>query len=306
MAIPQIEGVDAGKLAEVHTTFKAFLFHVLGQNPRWTQSLSVTDVIPTKGKIAKIKMAERTFGVHEWLDERQKAKIAHFDHSIEIKKWANALELKVDDLADEDMNLGEYRIIIGEMADDFVEHKHQLLIDLLNNGFTGAIALGYDGQYFIDTDHPLLDGSVQSNKGTAAFSDTALYAGIKQMVKMKRPNGQLANIQPTHGVFPEALRATVEGVLNKRTVANGSDNPLYKRIEPIFDPRLDAVSETAWYLKDLGKMAKPFYWGNRAEVTPDYSNANEFETDRVAWGAKARYNAAYGQYQTVYGSTGAG
>ncbi len=306
MAIPQIEGVDASKLAEVHLTFKAFLFKVLGQNPRWTQQHACCDVIPTKGKVAKVKMAERSFGVHEFLDERQKSSISHFDHTIEVKKWANAITMKVDDLSDEDLNLGMYRPIIGDMGDDFLEHKHQIIIDLFNAGFAGTLGLAYDGQYFFDTDHALMDGSSQSNKGTAVFADTALYAAIKAMVKMKRPNGLLANIQPTHGFFPETLRSAVEAVLNKRTVANGSDNPLYKRIEPIFDPRFDAVSETAWFVGDLSKMAKPFYWADRSGVTPDYSNANEFESDRVSWGAKARYNASYGQYQTIYGSTGGG
>lgn len=306
MPTPQIEGVDASKLVEVHLTFRGFLFHVLGQNPRWTQSLKVTDNVTTRGKSAKIKMAERSFGVHEWLDERQKSKIAHMDHEIVVKKWANAIELKVDELSDEELNLGQYKTIIAEMGDDFVEHKHQLLIDLINAGFAGSLGLAYDGQYFFDTDHPLLDGTTQSNAGTAAFSDTNLYAAILQMEKLKRPNGMLANIQPTHGFFPSVLRATVEAVLNKKTVANGSDNPLYKRIEPIFDPRFDAVSTTAWYIGDLAKMAKPFYWVDRQGVTADYSNVDEFEQHTVKWGAWARYNAAYGSYQTMYGSTGAG
>jgi phage major head subunit gpT-like protein len=303
---PQIEGVEASKLVEVHQTFKAFLFKSLGQNPRWTQQLSVVDTVPTKGKSAKVKMAERTFGVHEWVDERQKAKIAHMDHEIVVKRWANAISLEVDDLADEDLNLGQYRQLIAEMADDFVEHKHQLLIDLMNAGFAATLGLCYDGQYFLDTDHPLLDGSTQSNKTTAAFSATALYAAIKAMVKMKRPNGLFANIQPTHGFFPEALRSTVESVLDKQYEANGSNNLMYKRIVPVFDPRFDAVSETAWFVGDLSKMAKPFYWVDRQGVTADYSDKDEFEEGKVHWGAKARYNGAYGSYQVLHGSTGTG
>lgn len=298
------EGVDAGLLEEVHQTFTGFLFGSLGQNPRWTQALDLASELPTKGNVAKTKMADRAYGVHEWIDERHKAKIRHFDHEVEVKRWANAISLDADDLDDEDLNLGQYRTLISEMGDDFDEHKHSLLIDLLTNGFTGALGLAYDGQFFFDTDHPLPGGATQSNKGTAAFSATALYAAIKQMEKMKKPNGLHANIRPTHGIFPVSLRSTVEEVLNKQFEANGSNNLLYKRVEPIFDPRLDEVSETAWHLADAEKVLKPFFKANRKEVTPQMDTGDLFEEGVAHWGAYGRYNASYGFYQTMYGSDG--
>ncbi len=300
------EGVDAGLLNEVHQTCSSFLFGALGQNPRWSQSLVIANDLPVTGNVAKAKMASRAYGVHEWVDERHKAKISHVDHEIVVKRWANAISLKIDDLEDESLNLGQYKMLISEMGDDFDEHKHSLFIDLITNGFAGSIGTAYDGQYFFDTDHPLPDATTQSNTDTAVFADTALYLAIKKMSKMKKPNGMIAGITPTHGIFPEALRVTVEATLNKNVVANGSDNPLYKRITPIFDARLDAVSETAWYVIDASKQLKPFFMANRKAVTPQMSNTAEFEEGTVSWGAYGRYNASYGFYQTMFGSTGAG
>lgn len=302
------EGVDGGLLDEVHQTFTSFLFGALGTNPRWSKSLVIANDLPVTGNVAKAKMASMAYGVHEWVDERHKSKIAHVDHEVQVKKWANAISLKVDDLEDEARNLGQYSMLISEMGDDFGEHGHSLYTDLISRGFAATIGLAYDGQYFFDTDHPLPDGTTQSNKTTAAFdsSGTALYAAIKSMAKMKKPNGLFANVRATHGIFPEALRVTVEAVLTLPTLSGGGANPLFKRIEPIFDPRLDAVSETAWYLLDNSKPLKPFFSANRKPVTTKMSDKDEFEEGVIHWGADGRYNASYGFYQLMHGSTGAG
>lgn len=305
------EGVDASLLREVHTTFKGLLFGSLGQNPRWSQrKVQLAEDLNVTGSTAKVKMASVAYGVHEWLDERHKSKIEHADHEIEVKRWANAISLKLDDLDDESANLSQYRTLIKEMADDFDEHKHKLFVDLINNGFTGAIGVAYDGQFFFDTDHPI-PGGTQSNKGTAAFDDggVALYDAIKAMEALKKPNGLHANIMPTHGIFPSALRAKVEKVLKSDFFVDGNgtkSNLMKNRIEPIFDPRLDAVSETAWYLLDADKMRKPFFQAKRKEVTPQMDMSDAFEKGVAHWGSYGRYNASYGFYQVMWGSTGAG
>lgn len=300
------EGVDASLLHEVHLTFAGYLFNALGQNPRWSTQVPIANDLPTAGNEAKAKMASRAYGVHEWVDERHKAKIEHFDHTVEVKRWANAISLKLDDLDDEQLNLGQYNMLISEMADDFDEHKHSLFTDLITGGFAGSIGLAYDGQFFFDTDHPLPDGTTQSNKGTNAFVDESdLYEGILAMEQLKKPNGLNANIVPTHGLFPVALRAKVEAALDREYDTNGATNPVYKRITPIFDPRLDAVSATAWFLIDASKALKPFFWAPRKQVTPQRDDSDVFETGVMHWGAYARYNASYGFYQTMWGSTGA-
>ncbi len=307
------EGVDASLLHEVHQTFTGFLFGSLGQNPRWSQSLAIANDLPTRGNSAKVKLASMAYGVHEWVDERHKSKIEHKDHEVLVKRWANAISLKLDDLDDETMNLGQYNLLISEMADDFDEHKHLLFIDLILGGFAGAIGLAYDGQYFFDTDHPIgKTGSTQSNKDTVAFADTALYTAIKTMEGMKKPNGLHANISPTHGIFPVTLRSAVEAVLSKQFLTAGGSNPLYQRITPIFDPRLDsgtanvAGSTTAWFLIDATKAVKPFFQVKRKEVTPQMDMTDAFEHGMAHWGSYGRYNASYGFYQTMWGSTGAG
>lgn len=302
------EGVNANLLHEVHVTFTGILMNDLGQNPRWTNTLKVTTDLPTKGNNAKVKMASRAYGVHEWKDERQKAKIEHFDKEIFVKRWANAISLKYDDLEDEDLNLGLYRPLISEMSDDFVEHRHSLLIDLIRRGFAGTLGLAYDGQFFFDTDHTYTDTNgvqqTQSNKGTGVFNAANMYVAIKQMELMRKQNGLIANIVPTHIIAPVALRSAVEAVLDQQKNSNGSDNTLYKRVLPVFDPRLDEVSTTAWFLLDGSKALKPFYQVNRKEVETQMDTTLLFEEGIVSWGAYGRYNYDYAAYQTMYGSDG--
>lgn len=298
------EGVDSDKLHEVHQTFTGYLFGALGQNPRWSQSLQLANDLPTKGNTAKAKMASRAYGVHEWVDERHKAKIRHYDHTVEVKRWANALTLQYDDLEDEGMNLGQYKMLINEMGDDFVEHRHSLFTDLISAGFAATLGTCYDGQFFFDTDHPLDDGSTQSNKGTAALAENSFYAAIKAMEDMKKSNGLIANIMPTHLIVPSALRQTAEGILDKEENANGSDNLLYKRTGLIVDPRLDSSSATAWFLLDGSKALKPFFSADRQPVRTAMDTGNLFEEGSINWGGNARYNASYGFYQVMYGSDG--
>ncbi len=310
MGSQEYSSIDGQLLDEVHRTFRAYFFEALGQSPRWSQL--VTDKVKTKGNEFNPKMVSRPFGVEEWLDERQKSRIETFEHSILVKRWANGIIVHEDDLMDDDDNLVMYRSQIAELADDFDEHQHQIVIDLINAGFASTLGNSYDGVSFFNTAHPqpasVGGGSeTQSNSGTGAFSASNLYAGILAMEILKKPSGKNANIRPSHGIFPVALRETVEGVLDKEVLANGESNLLKKRIEPIFDPRLDDNSLTAWYLIDAEKSLKSFWFPTRRPVNMRMkgvdSDAN-YDRGDLEWGGDGRYNAGYGFWQTMFGNTG--
>lgn len=308
--MPILDGV---KLAEVNRKFQAVFLRELGTATRWSLSgdAAIARMIPTTGSELKPKFAARAAGVHEWIDERQKGGIRVFDFTIPVKKWANGLQMKVDDLEDDQANLGVLMDQIADMPDDFVEHKHQLNIDLLVAGFAATKGLAYDGQFFFDSDHR--DGPEQPTQRNVraglAFSSTNLYTAIADMSIIRRPNGQLANLRPTHGLFPEALRGTVEGVLGVPILANGASNPHYRRVEPIYDSRLDAAGfNDGWFLFDLSKRIKPLVHadrkavGFRAKISP--TGEKMFDEDVAEWGADARYNAAYYFWQVAWGSDG--
>lgn len=309
MGSQEYSSIDGALLDEVHRTFRAYFFEALGQSPRWSKM--IVDEVRTKGNEFKPKMTSRPFGVEEWLDERQKSRIETFDHSVLVKRWANGIIVHEDDLMDDDDNLVMYRSQIAELADDFDEHQHQLVIDLINAGFGTTLGTGYDGVSFFNTAHPQPASApgpaTQSNSGTGVFSSSTLYQGIEDMELLRKPSGKNANVRPTHGIFPVALREAVEAILQNDRLANGATNILKGRIQPIFDPRLDANSQTAWYLVDMDKALKGFWFPTRRPVNMRMkgtdSDAN-FDRGDLEWGGDGRYNAGYGFWQVVYGNTG--
>lgn len=303
------EGVDASKLNEVTIAFAARLFGALGNNPRWSteQGSLLFDDVAVKGNVAKIKLLAMSGGVTEWEDERIENKFKHYDQELDIKKYQESVCLDLDNLDDERESIGQYDTAIRMMADDFDEHPHQLMIDMITNALTTTKGSCYDGQAMLSASHPLLDGTTQSNMGDLAFSEDNLRTAIKQMSLIKKPNGIIANVRPTHVLAPEALRPTVEKVLLSAFVADGNgtkDNIINRsaKLQPIIDGRLDAASTTAWYLLDLSKPIKPFFRGVRRPVTP---RVKVVDWDRKAWwGADARYGFSYGYYQLMWGTDG--
>lgn len=311
------DAVNGAKLEEVHRTFTAFMMDSLGKNPRWSQSLGVFQPLPTRGSEAKAKMGSRAGGVHEWDGEREFADVQFDDHAILVKDWANALRLKMNDLDDDDMNLGLYRPLVADLIDDFDEHKHQLLIKLLAAGNGSTLGVCYDGQNFFSTSHPCqdlrMDGgqagvTTWSNLETGALTHATLYTAINTMAKIRKPNGMIANVNPTHIIAPVALRATVDYILKSDVIVDATNgtktNPLKGRLEPLFDPRLDAESTTAYYLWDSTQVLKPFFLADRAPVTSQVDITGEFNR-QIKFGAWARYNMGYAFPQTLLKSTGA-
>ncbi|MCY1359736.1 Mu-like prophage major head subunit gpT [compost metagenome] len=69
----------------------------------------------------------------------------------------------------EDDSYGLFNPLMGQLGQDAAEHPATLLYDLLKNGFSRTC---YDGQYFFDTDHPVVtasggEGSVSNFGGGA-------------------------------------------------------------------------------------------------------------------------------------------
>lgn len=303
--------LDGHKLSDVNRAFRAVFLSALGQASRWSDLIS--ERVPmTRGEL-RLKFAARSSGVHEWLDERIKSKLRAYETSLVAKKWANGLVIDGADLEDDDDALGLYRPAIAEMADDFVEHKHQLCIDLLNGGFAGTKGLAYDGQFFFDSDHKDGDGAAQTNVSAlpllnATSAPANFYTVRQQMRAIKKPNGLLANLNPTHIIIPQALEATADQLFRLPTLAAGGANPTYNAVEPIIEPRL--TSTTAWFLVDAAKPLKPIIHGDRRNVgMRSRTNPNDdpaYSRDQYEWGGDGRYNCAFYFWQLMQGSTGAG
>ncbi|WP_447588653.1 Mu-like prophage major head subunit gpT family protein [Aquipseudomonas campi] len=187
----------------------------------------------------------------------------------------------------------------------------ELVYEAVNGSFTKFC---YDGQYFIDTDHPMGDVSV-SNKTTAALSNATEAAakasyGLARtsMKKFKDEEGRSLNITPTVLLVGPALEDTAKALLTNSKFADGKPNPYQGTAELVVDGRIE--SDTAWFLLDTSKPVKPFIYQPRkkpvfvSQTNPEAEDV--YNLKKYKFGAEARAAAGYGFWQLAFGSTGTG
>lgn len=141
--------INRGNLQTLGVGFNASFQRGLSQTTAQWDRIA-TRVNSTTGKeeygwIGKIP------NVREWLGDRQVQNISQSDYSIKNKSFE--LTIGVEREAIEDDNLGIYGPLFEEMGRSTTAHYDQLVWSLFKAGFA---SLCYDGQYFFDTDHPVL------------------------------------------------------------------------------------------------------------------------------------------------------
>ncbi|MBM3618648.1 MAG: hypothetical protein FJX23_08940, partial [Alphaproteobacteria bacterium] len=106
--------------------------------------------------------------LREWIGDRQVKNLSESSFTIKNKSFESTVSVKRNDV--EDDNLGQYTPLFQMLGDDAARHPDELVFPLLKNGFNGIC---YDGQYFFDTDHPVLD----ENGDTISVSNTGGGSG---------------------------------------------------------------------------------------------------------------------------------
>lgn len=97
--------------------------------------------------------------MREWVGDRVINQFSASGYSIRNKDWEQTVGVKRNDIADD--NLGLYNTKFQAMGRATAAHPPKLSWSLLKAGFSTVC---YDGQFFFDTDHPVLDaaGNAQS------------------------------------------------------------------------------------------------------------------------------------------------
>ena len=132
--------------------------------------------------------------MREWLGDRVVNGMATHGYTIRNKSFE--MTVGVPRPAIEDDQYGIYSPMMSEMGRAAAAHPDQLGFQLLKNG---SATLCYDGQYFFDTDHPVIaaDGSTttQANWDNNSGSGTAWYLldtsrALKPLIfqSRKKPN----------------------------------------------------------------------------------------------------------------------
>jgi phage major head subunit gpT-like protein len=248
-------------------------------------------------------------GMREWTDERVPGALRTHEYEIENAKYEATIE--VDRETFEDDRLGQVRPRIEELAVRAATHPDELVVGLLNNGFSATC---YDGQFFFDNDHEEGLSGTQSNLLSVALSADNLETAVETMMGFKDDQGKALGIMPDTLVVGPGDYFDARQILNSVSivVAGSSDvekpagNPLSGMLNLEVSPHVDTGK---WFVLATKYPVRPllFQWRIHPEFTAvtDPSDEYVFSTDVFKYGVRSRCGAGYGLWFLAVGSTGA-
>ncbi len=248
-------------------------------------------------------------GLRKWIGDKVVKALGVAKYVVHNEPYEATIGVKRDDL--EDDQTGAYAARVKAHGDAAAAWADELVAEQLNGAFVKEC---WDGQYFIDTDHPVGDG-VASNKGvvvlsgaTQALANASLGAAMVAMTSQKNDEGRPLAINPNVLVVPPALRIVANMLMTSDRLEDGKPNPYKGMFKVVVWARL--TSATAWFLMDTTKAIKPLIFQPRKKPVlveqKDPNSDSVFQKGQFLISVEARGAAAYGFWQLIWGSTGAG
>jgi phage major head subunit gpT-like protein len=146
--------INKQNLAILHTGFKASFQNAFDGAPIDYNQLVME--VNSGTAIEQYGWLGATTRFREWIGDRVIQNLALHDYSIKNKSFENTVGVPRE--AIEDDQYGTYNPLMAQLGQDAKEHPAELVYALLKNGFTGKC---YDGQFFFDTDHPVIGANGQ-------------------------------------------------------------------------------------------------------------------------------------------------
>ena len=162
--------VNQGNLTMLFQGFKTAFQNGVGQHkPQWDR---VATKVPSTTSEEKYGWLGKIPNVREWIGDRVVQNLMQHDYSIKNKSYELTIGVDRDAIADD--QYGVYTPVFTEFGQSVAAHPDRLAFTLLKAGFASVC---YDGQFFFDTDHPVLDenGVVQSVANTDGGSGTPWF-----------------------------------------------------------------------------------------------------------------------------------
>lgn len=149
--------INNKSLGDLQTSFHALFLQGMAQIT--PQYLEVAMEVPSTGAEEAYGWLKNLPRMREWLGDRVLNNLEMEDFRIKNKKFENTVTVKAEHI--EDDKLGQYAKMFEMLGSESKSHPDELVFALLKAAFTTVC---FDGQFFIDTDHPVIDenGAVQS------------------------------------------------------------------------------------------------------------------------------------------------
>lgn len=234
----------------------------------------------------------------EWVGDRDVKKFKDYGYALENVPYEATVEVPVNHL--EYDKVGVYKPAIEQMAFNAKKFGAALTAKILLNGEDTTKGKCYDGKPFFSNAHAM-GTNTYANVGTGALTPDNLIAADALMMSIKGDNDQALGVTPTHLICgPKNKKQAIQAV-KKEYLAGGESNPTYQSYELLVLPE---ITDTSWYLMDLGKPVKPFVLQVAKDGVFESSNDYKFMKDKALFGCKSFMNAGYALWQLAYKSSG--
>lgn len=267
-----------------------------------------TPVTSEKKKIL-LAIADLLPQLREWTGDRVFHNAA--EHSTELTNPHYELSMHVDaDDVDDDEHAG-YHLAAGGLGERAQRHPDVLLATLMQAAH-GII--GFDGQNFFDTDHPIDVKAGTGSQSNYEASGRALTAANFEIVRANMatwkagPSSELIGSVPTAVMVPRQLEGTAKRIFENENLINAGGtatetNILKGTAKVIVNDRLNGAP-TAWYALDLRGIIKPFVHVKRK--APKFVMLNKpddqgmFLENKIQFGVDGRWGVGCGVWFRAY------
>lgn len=205
--------INAANLDALRVGFKTNFQNGLGQADMDWQKIAT--VVPATTKEQEYGWLGKIPNVREWIGPRAVQNLMQHDYAIKEKALELTIGVDRDDI--ETDNLGIYTPLFTEMGLSTGAQWARMVYAQLKSGFNTN---GYDGQFFFDIDHPVLDesGAVTSVANTDGGAGTPWFLldvsrALKPIILQKRKDFE----------FVSKDKVTDDNVFNDREFIYGAD-----------------------------------------------------------------------------------
>lgn len=162
--------INQSNLAALFQAYKVIFQQAFGNVQSDYDQIAMT--VPSTTAKEVYPWLGQTTRFRQWIGDRVVQNLMTHDFSIKNLPWENTVSVARE--AIEDDTYGVYKPMLAQLGQDAKQHPDELIFALLAAGFN---SLCYDGQYFFDTDHSVLnaDGSTSSVSNFGGGSETAWY-----------------------------------------------------------------------------------------------------------------------------------
>lgn len=153
--------ITQASLDALRVGFKTEFQRGFGMAPSYKDRVAMT--VRSTTMESRYGWLRKMSGMREWIGARIIDNVAEASYSIVNKAFEKTVGVDRYDI--EDDNLGQYAPLMANMGELAAALPEQLVFNLLKAGFTTNC---WDGQFFFDVDHPILD----ENGNETVFANT--------------------------------------------------------------------------------------------------------------------------------------